>query len=32
MIMNRERFFAAAVLIAFAFGALFGYIRGRRTR
>jgi hypothetical protein len=32
MIMNREMFFTVAVLVAFAFGALFGYLRGRRTR
>jgi hypothetical protein len=32
MIMNREAFYVASVLVAFAFGALFGYLRGRRTR
>jgi hypothetical protein len=32
MIMNRELFFVVAVLVAFIVGAVFEYIRGRRTR
>jgi hypothetical protein len=32
MIMNREMFFIVAVLVGFIVGAVFGYIRGRRTR
>jgi hypothetical protein len=32
MIMNREAFYVASILIAFIVGGIFGYIRGRRTR
>ena len=32
MIMNREMFYAASILITFLLGGIFGYIRGRRGR
>jgi hypothetical protein len=32
MIMNREAFLLVVIAVTFVVGALFGFIRGRRTR
>jgi hypothetical protein len=32
MIMNREAFLLAVMIVTFLVGAIFGYLRGRRAR